>query len=62
MTDKDWYDDGDYERAAKQAESMTRIGWGAIAGVTGLIGCAAIAAAVFCLLVVAAIVYLAVMG
>ncbi|MGW5125938.1 hypothetical protein ACWEQ7_18100 [Streptomyces sp. NPDC004069] len=46
MTDRDWYDDSDYERAVERAERMTRVGWTAILGVTGLMVVAAVAAVV----------------
>ncbi|GEJ99625.1 hypothetical protein NHG22_21755 [Streptomyces sp. ATE26] len=43
MTDRDWDDDGGCENAVEQAERTTRIGWAAIAGVTGLLGVGVIA-------------------
>ncbi|MGW5327405.1 hypothetical protein [Streptomyces sp. NPDC004014] len=52
MTDRDWSDDGDYENAVEQAERTTRNGWGAIAGVTGLLGVGVIAVVAVCAAVV----------
>ncbi|MFF3166131.1 hypothetical protein [Streptomyces sp. NPDC003273] len=52
MTDRDWDDDGDYENAVEQAERTTRIGWGAIAGVIGLLGIGVIVVVVVCVAVV----------
>ncbi|MGW5368272.1 hypothetical protein ACWER6_16660 [Streptomyces sp. NPDC004009] len=52
MTDRDWDGDGDYESAVAQVERMTRIGWGAIAGVTGLLGIGVIVVVVACVAVV----------
>ncbi|MFE1844417.1 hypothetical protein [Streptomyces sp. NPDC059515] len=57
MTDRDWYDDSDYEGAVEQAERMARIGWRVIAGVAGLLGIAVIAAVVVCLVVVLGMAY-----
>ncbi|MEU4011848.1 hypothetical protein [Streptomyces pseudogriseolus] len=57
MTDRDWYDDSDYEGAVERAERMTRVGWGAIAGVTGLLGIAVIAVAVACVAAAVAMAY-----
>lgn len=57
MTDRDWYDDSDYEGAVERAERMTRIGWRVIAGVAGLLGIAVIAAVVVCLVVVIGVAY-----
>ncbi|MEV7689560.1 hypothetical protein ACFW1F_08425 [Streptomyces bungoensis] len=47
MTGRGGYDDG--ERVVEQAARMTRIAWTAIAGVTGLLGIAVLAAVVLCL-------------
>ncbi|WP_345661619.1 hypothetical protein [Streptomyces venetus] len=58
MTNRDWYDDSDYENAVERAERMTRIGWKAITGVTGLMVVTAITAAVFCMVVVVGMVYI----
>ncbi|MFF0855144.1 hypothetical protein ACFYVM_29470 [Streptomyces sp. NPDC003280] len=52
MTDRDWDDDGGCENAVEQAERTTRIGWAAIAGVTGLLGVGVIAVVVVCVAVV----------
>ncbi|MEU1706324.1 hypothetical protein ABZ478_13090 [Streptomyces sp. NPDC005706] len=60
MTDRDWYDDRDYESAVEKAERMTRIGWGAIAGVTGLLGIGVIAVVVACLAAVIGMAYVVV--
>jgi hypothetical protein len=60
MTNRDWYDDSDYESAVERAERMTRVGWKAIAGVTGLMSIATIAVAVFCLAAVVGMAYLVV--
>ncbi len=60
MTNRDWYDDSDYESAVERAERMTRVGWKAIAGVTGLMSIATIAVAVFCLAAVVGVAYLVV--
>lgn len=49
MTNQSWDTDSDYESAVEQAERMTRVGWRAIAGVTGLMGIAAIVVAALCL-------------
>ncbi|MEU5094833.1 hypothetical protein [Streptomyces sp. NPDC020996] len=57
MTDRDWYDDSGYESAVGRAERMTRVGWTAILGVTGLMTLAAIAALVLCLAVVVGMVH-----
>ncbi|CAM5446445.1 hypothetical protein [Streptomyces aurantiogriseus] len=57
MTNRDWYDDSDYQRAVEQAERMTRVSWKAIAGVTGLLGVAMIAVAVACLVLAVALAY-----
>ncbi|MFF7143665.1 hypothetical protein [Streptomyces nodosus] len=46
MTDRDWYDDSDYESAVERAERMTRVGWAAIVGTTVLLVVVAIAAVV----------------
>ncbi|MCW8219298.1 MULTISPECIES: hypothetical protein [Streptomyces] len=58
MTNQGWYDDSDYESAVERAGRMTRAGWKVIAGVTGLMGIAAIALAVFGLAVVLGMAYL----
>ncbi|MCX4772992.1 hypothetical protein [Streptomyces sp. NBC_01285] len=60
MSNQDWYDDSDYESAVERAERMTRAGWKVIAGVTGLMGIAAITLAVFGLAVVLGMAYLVV--
>ncbi|GAP48432.1 uncharacterized protein SAZU_3258 [Streptomyces azureus] len=57
MTERDWCDDSDYDRAAEQTERMARMGWTAILGVTGLMGVAAIAAIVLCLAAAAGMFY-----
>ncbi|WP_326626133.1 MULTISPECIES: hypothetical protein [unclassified Streptomyces] len=62
MNNRDWCDDGDYKSAVEQAEHMTRVGWKAIAGVTGLMGIAAVTVAVFCLAVVVGMAYLVVVA
>ncbi|GAA2235229.1 hypothetical protein GCM10010430_14990 [Kitasatospora cystarginea] len=46
MTDRGWYDDSECEDAVQRAARATRFGWIAIAGVTGLIGLALVAAVV----------------
>ncbi|AJE41565.1 hypothetical protein [Streptomyces nodosus] len=46
MTDRDWYDDSDYESAVERAKRMTRVGWAAIVGATVLMVVAAITAVV----------------
>ncbi|GGY29124.1 hypothetical protein [Streptomyces djakartensis] len=60
MGNRDWYDDSDYESAVERAGRMTRVGWKAIAGVTGLVGMVTIAVAVFCLAAVVGMAYLVV--
>ncbi|MFF2205608.1 hypothetical protein [Streptomyces sp. NPDC058145] len=60
MTNRDWYDDRDYESAVERAERMTRIGWRAIAGVVGLLGIGVIAVVVVCLAVVIGMAYVVV--
>ncbi|MBL3666377.1 hypothetical protein JL475_10315 [Streptomyces sp. M2CJ-2] len=57
MTNRDWYDDSDYESAVERAERMTRIGWRVIAGMAGLLGIVVIAAVVVCLVVVIGMAY-----
>ncbi|MBJ6637160.1 hypothetical protein H4K36_02860 [Streptomyces sp. DHE7-1] len=60
MTNRDWYDDRDYEGAAEQAERMARIGWKAIAGVTGLLGIGVMILVVGCLAVAVGMAYVVV--
>ena len=60
MTNRDWYDDRDYESAVERAERMTRIGWRAIAGVVGLLGIGVIAVVVVCLAAVIGMAYVVV--
>ncbi|MFF7214716.1 hypothetical protein ACFZAU_29945 [Streptomyces sp. NPDC008238] len=40
MADRGWYDDTEYEDAVRRAGRAERFGWWAVAGVTGVIGCA----------------------
>ncbi|MGQ4419692.1 hypothetical protein ACN6LA_007236 [Streptomyces sp. SAS_269] len=60
MTNRDWYDDRDYESEVERAERMTRIGWRAIAGVVGLLGIGVIAVVVVCLAAVIGMAYVVV--
>jgi hypothetical protein len=60
MTGRDWNDDGAYDDAVQRAERVTRFGWAAIAGITGLVGCTLVAMAVICGAVVIACAYLVV--
>ncbi|MFB6676739.1 hypothetical protein ACFCWG_30830 [Streptomyces sp. NPDC056390] len=60
MTHRDWYDDSDYVRAVEQSEHMNRVGWKAIAAVTGLLGIAVIGVVVVCLAGVVAMAYVVV--
>ncbi|MFE7835042.1 hypothetical protein ACFU53_02890 [Streptomyces sp. NPDC057474] len=60
MSDRGWDDDREYHDAVRRAERATRFGWAAIGGTTGALGCALIAAAVFCAVVVVACVYVVV--
>ncbi|MEV4231177.1 hypothetical protein AB0J81_29635 [Streptomyces bobili] len=48
MAERDWYDDSDYDDA-RRAERATRWGRRVIGSVTGLLGCALIAAVCFLL-------------
>jgi hypothetical protein len=57
MTDRDWNEDSDYDDAVQRAEQVTRFGWAAIAGTIGVLGCALIAMAVVCVVVVIGCVY-----
>ncbi|MFE2531024.1 hypothetical protein [Streptomyces sp. NPDC059371] len=57
MSDQDWYDDSAYENAAEQSHRVARAGWTAILGVSGLLGAAAIAAAVVCVASAAGMIY-----
>jgi hypothetical protein len=57
MTERDWYDDSDYDSAAEHAERTARMGWTAILGVTELMGVAAIAAIVVRLAAAVGMVY-----
>lgn len=57
MAGRDWYDDNDYHDAVQRAERATRFGWAAIAGTTGVLGCALTALAVTCAVVVLACIY-----
>ncbi|WP_448318032.1 hypothetical protein [Streptomyces sp. CO7] len=38
MNDQDWYDDSDPEGVVARSERVTRAGWAAVAGVSGLVG------------------------
>lgn len=60
MSDRDWYDDGDYREASRQAERVTRWSWTAIAGVTGFLALVVVALVVVSLLAVVALAYAAV--
>ncbi|GGW70418.1 MULTISPECIES: hypothetical protein [Streptomyces] len=57
MAERDWYDDSDYDDAARRAERATRWGWRVIGSATGLLGCALIAAVCFLLAVAFALAY-----
>lgn len=57
MTGRDWYDDSEYHNAVDRAERATRIGWAAIAGTTGVLGCVLIAMAIICVTAFVACVY-----
>ncbi|MEU3446571.1 hypothetical protein AB0H29_04995 [Streptomyces thermolilacinus] len=48
MTDRDGDDDGAYEDVVRRAGRATRVGWTAIAGVLGALGCALMALVVIC--------------
>ncbi|GAA4076353.1 hypothetical protein GCM10022284_10300 [Streptomyces hundungensis] len=50
VADHGWNDDSDYRDAVQRAEQATRLGWAAIAGVAGTLGCALIALAGACAL------------
>ncbi|MEW2129719.1 hypothetical protein [Streptomyces sp. NPDC005435] len=57
MDDRDWNDDGDYDRAVRRARRVTRFGWGAIGVTVGALGCALIGVvgmAVWCVYVLVA--------
>ncbi|WP_371661660.1 hypothetical protein [Streptomyces sp. NBC_00280] len=60
MTDHDWDDDSGYRDAVRRAERATRFGWAAIAGTTGVLGCALIVMAVVCAVAVVAGLYVVV--
>lgn len=60
MADRGWDDDSDYRDAVQRAERATRFGWAAIAGTTGVLGCALIALAVVCAGAVLACLYVVV--
>ncbi|MDX3525321.1 hypothetical protein P1P75_02435 [Streptomyces sp. ID05-39B] len=55
MTERDRYDDSDHGDAARRAERATRWGRRVIGSVTGLLGCALIAAVCFLLAVARAL-------
>ncbi|RST16385.1 hypothetical protein E2C00_01045 [Streptomyces sp. WAC05374] len=40
MTDRGWYGDSEYCDALQRSQRATRLGWTAIAGATGAVGCA----------------------
>ncbi|MFI6561114.1 hypothetical protein [Streptomyces sp. NPDC050534] len=60
MADRGWYDDSDAHDAVRQADRATRLGWAAIAGTAGALGCALIAVAVVCLAAILACAYVVV--
>ncbi|MEV0786822.1 hypothetical protein AB0I52_28460 [Streptomyces sp. NPDC050423] len=60
MTDRDWYDDSEYQDAVRRAERATRFGWATIAAATGSLGCALVASAVVGIAVVIACYYIVV--
>ncbi|MFB6817265.1 hypothetical protein ACFCV8_22235 [Streptomyces sp. NPDC056347] len=57
MNGRDWDDDSDYEEALARAGAATRVGWSAIAGVTGLVALAIGAVFVIGLLVLFGMAY-----
>ncbi|MFE9534751.1 hypothetical protein [Streptomyces sp. NPDC006691] len=57
MTDRGWNDDSDYRDAVQRAERATRLGWAAIAGVAGTLGCALIVMAGACAVAVIGCLY-----
>lgn len=60
MSDRGWCDDSDYDAAVQRAERATRFGWAAIAGTTGVLGCALVAMTFVCVAVALACLYLVV--
>ncbi len=57
MSDRDWYDDGEYHDALERAERATRFGWAAIAGTAGALVCALIVLVALCVVAVVAGLY-----